>query len=280
MWRTVEAHWRAPFAEALLIGLTTPVGLYKHCVRGDVLFLEIMYRSWLHKHHRHQRQPERSPPPMAADGAPASATASTTAPAAASGRRAYRFANSTALIEAVMPRAARPIGFSYKPALLPSAIDAKWYHPAPASLSRLWLYAASDDGALAAEATKALGQLYAHPAAPPSSSAGFLGSGGSILSSSPLVAWRFPFDLNWANASHRGCATLERLGAMGAPAAAMLLSSALPRWLWHECGAALRALGVGHAVHGGGGGADEKQGSEEPPTPKYWKHLGEWTPDY
>lgn len=41
LWSTIEAFHRAPFAEAVLLALTSPASLYKHCVRGDVLFLEL-----------------------------------------------------------------------------------------------------------------------------------------------------------------------------------------------------------------------------------------------
>ena len=225
MWSAVESHWRSQFAEAVLVSLTTPDSLYKHCVRGDVNFLEITYRAWLYRHHRRHR---------------------------------HLFVNSTALIEATLPLGARPLGFSYKPALLPSAIDAKWFHAAPSGLSRLWLHAVGD-GEAAAEAARALRTLYE--------------------GSPPLVAFRHAFDGQaWANATGRACQAIELLQEMRAPAAALQLSSgAPPASLWHDCGLASSLS----RVIGGQGGASTKVDEGQPPErPRYARHSGEWEPGY
>ena len=47
-WRTVERAWRGrPFVEALLDAMVSGGGLWKHCLRGDVYFLEVSFRAFL-----------------------------------------------------------------------------------------------------------------------------------------------------------------------------------------------------------------------------------------
>jgi len=248
MWRSIERHWASNLAEGVLVALTTPEALYKHCVRGDALFLEITYRMWQHQRlhtgvsPRHEiGRPERGgsvPPPRHADATDAG--------------RAPTFRNATALVEAVLPPAARPLGFAHRPPLLPSSIDARWFHAAPSGLSRLWLYASADDG-LGTAAAKAIERLYEHASAAPATP--------------PLVALRFDFEMPWANGTAHACRVLDiAVRRLRAPAGAMLLSSSVPDALWRECADALRGV---HAPAG-----------VMPPRPKYWRHRAEWEPAY
>ena len=209
MWNHIESHWRSNFAEAVLIGLLNPSDLYKHCVRGDVLFLELTYKAWLyyhqhspHHHKQHEQQSGNQP------------QATTTQ---------YRFQNSTALIESYYPAAARPLGFDYRRSdyHLPSAIDAKWFHPAPSGLSRMWLHATPGDESSSISS---------------SSSAAAANAIKRVYEGEGLVAFRHNFDLQWANATLRGCAIVELIQSrLRGSAAAMQLSGDAPDWLWREC---------------------------------------------
>ena len=116
LWNHLEGTWRAPFADAVLLSLLMPADLYKHCVRGDVLFLELMYRSFVFKFHSR-------------------------ASARTVGGHVYRyqFRNSTAVLETTYPVAASPVGSAYR-SVLPGAADHSWFHPAPSGFSRLWLH--------------------------------------------------------------------------------------------------------------------------------------------
>ena len=111
LWNHLEATWRAPFADAVLLSLLTPADLYKHCVRGDVVFLELMYRSFVFKFHSR-------------------------ASARTEGSHVYQFHNSTAVLEMTYPVAASPVGSAYR-SVLPGAADHSWFHPAPSGFSRL-----------------------------------------------------------------------------------------------------------------------------------------------
>lgn len=272
MWNTIEGHWHGNLAEATLVALTRPADLYKHCVRGDVMFLELTYRSWMYRHHwRHddeQTEASDDPPIMnSATGAAMPGGREGTAHASAYVPR-VRFRNSTAIIESIFPATARPVGFSFKPPLLPSAIDTKWYHAAPTGFSRLWLYAAGDDE-LSVEAARVLRQL------PPTS----------------VPAFRGVYGLGWANGTARACRVLDLAMRMHGPAAAMQLSSEAPPHLWDECGREARG---GASPHGGGahsglgGGPSYGPSSATSSTsgtltgarPRYWGHRGEWEPAF
>ena len=276
LWAEVETFWRAPLAEATLVALTTPSSLYKHCVRGDVFFLEVLYRSYLYRHRRHPHHPHHADAAevaAAAHTAAAAAPASTVGPlgAAAAGRR-YHFRNATALIEAALPAVARPRGYHYRhaaDATLPSAVDTgRWYHPGPSGFSRLWLHATGADGGAFAAAAHA---LYA---------------GGGVGKEEPRVAFRHDYGTlgggggenvpNAPNASH-ACAVLAAVLRLPAPAAALQLSGAVPaEALWRECADVLRAAGDTARPHGPF--VEVSRGVVPPPS--YWKHRGEWAPDF
>ena len=114
MVHTIETHWRAPLAEAVLLALTTPGTLYKHCVRGDVFFLELTYRSYLfHRRHRPSSHKDTNP---------------------------ITFLNATARIEAHLPVAALPVGYAYRSSTPLPEVTRNWYHASPSGYSRLWLH--------------------------------------------------------------------------------------------------------------------------------------------
>ena len=264
LWSEVEAFWRAPLAEASLVALTTPSSLYKHCVRGDVFFLEVLYRAYLHRHRRHPHHAHHAD----ADAGP---------PGAAAGRR-YHFRNATALIEAALPAAARPRGYHYRhaaDATLPSGVDTgRWYHPGPSGFSRLWLHATVADGGIFAAAAHV---LYA--------------AGAGKEATPPRVAFRHDYGAmvgmggggsvggaheNVPNASH-ACDVLAAVLRLPAPAAALQLSGAVPaEALWRECADVVRAASDAARPHGPF--VEVSRGVVPPPS--YWRHRGEWAPDF
>ncbi|KAL1511095.1 hypothetical protein AB1Y20_005917 [Prymnesium parvum] len=110
-WRAVERAWGGrPLADALLDAMVARGSLWKHCLRGDVFFLELSYRSFLYHHF----EPNGS----------------------------VRFHNATRLIRHAFPPAARPLGHAYPPA--PRGFGQRWFHAAPAGVSRLWYHFGSN----------------------------------------------------------------------------------------------------------------------------------------
>jgi len=191
----IEAFWRAPLLEAVLLALTTPSSLYKHCVRGDVFYLELLYRAYLHRHHRTR----------------------------------VRFHNATAAIEAVLPAAARPRGYHYRgsgSAALPSGVNTdRWYHPGPSGLSRLWLHVGGDgDGG------DALRALYAPSWGAPSPS-----SAGRLDSPVGRGHVAFRHDFSSANASHACAVVAALLRLPAAAAALQLSSGVPAQLLTTQC---------------------------------------------
>ena len=247
LWETLERAWQAPFADAVLKALLSPADLYKHCVRGDVLYLELLYRSFLYRYARRTDSTDihsvvhRS---QHRDDGFGAASAS-----GAAGPR-WLFRNATALIEATLPRGARPLGAAYKPPTLPAATDQHWFHAGPSGVSRLWMHLNGTEHTRAA-----IQEVYRG------------GRGGHA----PLVAARL--DLRSATR----CEAVDLILRTPGPAAAMMLSSHAPAALWNEC-SELAARGQSGRVGGAAGPFLPADAVVSPP--RYWSHRGEWLPEY
>ena len=269
LWNRVEAHWRAPFADAVVLSLTTPAALYKHCVRGDVLFLELLYRSYLFKFRRAH-----------ADGAHADGAHADVAHADGAhtnggrdngahddGQPRVHFRNATALLERAWPLAARPLGVAFRPAVLPSAADGRWFHAAPSGLARAWLHLDGTRASREALSALHLGALVMQHAAKhaPQHPA------QHVARLSPLVAARV--DLAEANS----CSAIELLLSLPPPAASLSLGSHAPSKLWQQCPA------LAHGAQIGQSGAKPPVGpflDGEVAAQKYQAHQAEWGPVY
>lgn len=310
LWTAVEAHWRADFAEAVLLALTSPASLYKHCVRGDVLFLEILYKAYLH-HRQHRSGRGSSDSGSSGSGSSGSgssgsgssrevsagaAAPTSTLTSAASQReeqanredgsyrfRSYRFRNSTARIlespSAALAAAARPVGYRYQPSALPHHIDQKWYHASPSGLSRLWLYAQTE------EAARAAGELYEDSHQPLVAFRHDFRGVEAAIASSGGGGGGHPGHVNGSSSAHACLVAGAVMRMKGSAAALQLGSGGVPASLWREC-----AL-PHHVGHGSGGGASERgegedvdnvagnAGPGDSPRP-YARHRVEWVPDY
>ena len=240
LWVRVEAHWHAGFADAILVALTTPSSLYKHCVRGDVFFLELSYRAWLFKHHRR----EGGEGSVGGGGG---------------GSRLFSFRNSTQkLVESPLPRAAHPVGYAYRPSTLPLAVDRQWYHAGPSGLSRIWLHL----GAQEALDSRAVAAVFEHPPAPRVA----FRHDFSLLADAGA---------NATFAAEHACRVINTVLQLQAPAAALQLASGpVPPGLWSRC-AALQANGSRSTPVGPESGAAGPSGAEP-----YMRHRSEWMPGY
>ena len=297
LWTAVEAFWQAPFADAVLLSLLTPASLYKHCIRGDVLFLETLYRAYLHRHRR--LRPGAGGRTNISDGSGGST---------GDGSAHYRFQNATAKIASVLPHAAEPLGFAYRPPRLPSAVDAHWclmpnigamhmpctcpciwasaadlsvgscptspiatcalkptchlrirYHAAPSGMSRLWMHL---NGSAAVR--DAIRKVYTQRSA------------GGDTSGAPFVAFRFPMDekTEGGAANCTACCEAAELAlSLDGSAAAIQIGSMPPEILWRDCaGLHSRVAAGGRTPNITGSGASVAE------RPRYQSHQGEWFP--
>ena len=257
MWNRIENHWHAPFLDAVLLALLTPADLYKHCVRGDVLYLELLYRSYLHKYRRALGGGNGGGGGGggSSGGSSGEQSAAGESGAASEDGHLFHFRNVTAVLEATLPSAARPLGVAYKPPTLPSAADAHWFHAAPSGLSRLWMHLNGTHSVR--EAVRA---LYSQPL------------GESSSHGAPLVAARLDMG------AETRCEAVELILRLPGAAVALTLSSHVPASLWQECPglAASKAAGRPGGLMGGLG--PSVQGVVSPP--RYASHMGEWLPTY
>ena len=277
LWAQIETYWRAPLFTAMMRALTSPAALYKHCVRGDVLFLELSYRAFVY-HLQQSSRPRQQPPPrprrwqrtLAEDHRVSAAgrIESVVQLGASTSSKALHFRNSTAVIEAVLPSAARPLGFP-QPSMLPLGMDGRWYHASPSGWSRLWLHL--QDGA-SARAIRALHQAGRRAASEAHGSNGI---------DAPFVAFRYHGFLKSVvddgnnNLSSHACRVAHTVMQLDSPAASIQLSSApMSAARWAECVHLLPSSPLADYAR-----TRAVLDSDAPP-PRYWRHAHEWVPEY